>query len=122
MVQEDIYQRLTKVETKLEEHSKLLEKQQDRNNSQVELNTLLKIQIETSKEQSKQMEKFGDTLDRVNINLTNLNSKQELLDERVTGIEGNLSKQNLNLIDIIKYIGATGIGIAVAYLYVTLGL
>ncbi|MNG33772.1 hypothetical protein D3C84_1200960 [compost metagenome] len=68
------------------------------------------------------MEQFGVTLTKVNDNLTNLNSKQELLDERVTGMEGNLNKQNLSIIDIVKYIGATGIGLVVAWIYMKLGL
>jgi DNA repair exonuclease SbcCD ATPase subunit len=132
LVQEDIYQRLTKVETKVEEHEKKLEKQQDKNDVQTEWNTLLKMQIETNKNQEKQMEKFGDTLDRVNENLTNLNISQQQMKQdmseigsRVTDIEKNQEEIKIDPLQLFKgilsYI-ATGIGsiaIAVVIWYFT---
>jgi predicted nuclease with TOPRIM domain len=121
-LQENLNERVAKLEIRVEKNSKLLEKQQERNDTQTELNTLLKLQIEANNEQNKQMERFGDTLIKVNQNLDNLNSKQELLDERVTGIESNLNKQNFNIVDVIKYVGATGLGLVVAWIYMKLGL
>jgi DNA repair exonuclease SbcCD ATPase subunit len=130
--QEDVYQRLTKVETKVEEHEKKLEKQQDKNDVQTEWNTLLKMQIETNKNQEKQMEKFGDTLDRVNENLTNLNISQQQMKQdmneigsRVTDIEKNQEDIKIDPLQLFKGIlsyVATGIGsiaIAVVIWYLT---
>jgi predicted nucleic acid-binding Zn-ribbon protein len=119
---QDINQKVARLETKVEEHEKLLQKQQERNDTQTELNTLLKMQIEANKEQNETLQKFSDTLVKINKNLDNLNSKQELLDERVTGIEDSLSKQNFSIVDVIKYIGAAGIGLILAWIYTKLGI
>jgi predicted nuclease with TOPRIM domain len=110
-----VEERLSKLEVKVEEHSKLLDKQQERNDNQTELNTILKMNVE-------QMKKFGDTLDRVDTNLTNLNNNQMQLGERVTEIEGFLSKQKFSMTDVLKYIGAIVGGILLAWIYIKLGL
>jgi predicted nuclease with TOPRIM domain len=137
VVQEELYERMAKAETKLDEHGKLLSAQIEKNEALTRLTTLVELQMQDSKErerrqeirdekQNKQMEKFSDTLVKVNQNLDNLNSKQELLDERVTGIEGTLSHQKIDVVGLVKSIltyalTAAG-GIVVAYLYMKLGL
>jgi hypothetical protein len=60
--QEELYSKVAKLEMKVEEHSKLLDKQQEKNEVQTELNTLLRMQIDTSKEQNKTLQKFESTL------------------------------------------------------------
>jgi hypothetical protein len=95
-------QRLAVLEQRVEEHGIKLAKQEDKNESQIELNTLLKLQIETSKEHSKQMEKFGDTLDRVNDNLTGLNTGMQDLNSRVTEIENNQDEKKIDLGQLAK--------------------
>jgi ABC-type transporter Mla subunit MlaD len=78
---------ITKIEMKIDEHDKLLQKQQDKNEAQTELNTILKMNVE-------QMKKITETLDRVDTNLTNLNNKQENFNERLTDVESNIKEQN----------------------------
>jgi hypothetical protein len=78
------------------------------------------------------MEKFGDTLDRVNENLTNLNISQQQMKQdmseigsRVTDIEKNQEDIKIDPLQLFKGIlsyVATGIGsiaIAVAIWYLT---
>jgi ABC-type transporter Mla subunit MlaD len=114
------------IETKLEEHSRLLEKQQERNETQTELNTILKTNAE-------QMRRFGETLDRINDNLSNLNNNQQKLNEnqlelgeRVDQIETTLQEQKIDPIKLFKSILSyivTGIGsIAIAYILWKLGI
>lgn len=130
---QDLYQKVAKLETKVEEHDRKLDAQIEKNESLTRLTTLMERQIEDSKErerrqeirddkQNKQMEQFGITLINVNQNLTNLNSKQELLDDRVTGIEGTLSKQQFSIVDVLKYIGAAIGGLVVGYIGLKIGL
>lgn len=113
-MQEDIYQRLTKVETKIEEHSLLLLKQQEKNELQTELNTILKLNAE-------QMKKFGETLERVDTSLNNLHSQQQQLGTRMTEIEGFLSNQKFSVTDVLKYIGAIVGGLVVGYIATLIG-
>jgi chromosome segregation ATPase len=122
LANEELSGRVSVLENKVEEHSKLLDKQQERNEGQTEMNTLTKIYIEESKETRRQMQKFSETLDKINKNLDNLNSKQELLDERVTGIESTISKQTFSIIDVLKYIGAIVAGLIVGYIATRLGI
>ncbi|MED3562234.1 hypothetical protein [Bacillus xiapuensis] len=133
MMNEDVYERLTKVETKVEEHDKKLNAQESKNETLTKLTILMERQMDDTKErerkqeirdekQNKQMESFGQTLIKVNENLTNLNSKQTMLDDRVTGIEGTLSKQSFSMIDVLKYLGATIAGLAVGYIAMKLGI
>ena len=126
LMPEDLNEKVARLEVTVQEHSKQLEKQQDKNDLQVEMNTLLKMQIESNKKQNEQMDKFGETLVKVNENLTSLNSKQSLLDERVTGIEDTLQESNINTVSIfkgiLKYV-VTGVGsIILAYLLYKFGL
>lgn len=123
---EELNEKVARLEVTVMEHSKQLEKQQEKNDLQVEMNTLLRMQIEANEKQNLQMEKFGNTLDRVDKNLTNLNANQSLLDERVSGIENTLQESNINPMGVvkgsIKYV-ATGIGgIIIAYLLYKFGL
>ncbi|MDF2789820.1 MAG: hypothetical protein K0S80_2918 [Neobacillus sp.] len=119
------------IENTVADHSRQLIRQSEKNETLTKLATLMERQIEETKErdrrqeirdekQNSQMESFGDTLKLINSNLTNLNSKQELLDNRVTGIETTLDLQKIDPIRLFKAIlsyFATGIGsIAIAYL------
>lgn len=128
-----IVERIATIETKLKEHDKLLEKQQEKNESQVELNTLLKMQIELNKEQQTQMNKFGETIDKVNTNLTNLNTTQSQLQSELTQINtrvGAIEESNENnKIDPSKFwkwalpsLGGIIITVVTAYLLIKFGL
>jgi uncharacterized membrane protein len=123
---EDFNRRIAVIETKLDEHSRLLEKQQERNETQTELNTILKANVE-------QMKRFGETLDRVNDNLTNLNSNQQKLNdnqlelgERVDQIEDTLHEQKIDPIKLFKsilsYVVTACGSILVAWLIYKLGI
>jgi predicted nuclease with TOPRIM domain len=133
---QDVIQKVAILETKVEEHSRKLDAQIEKNESLTRLTTLVELQMQESKDrerrqeirddkQNKQMEKFSETLTKVNDNLTNLNNQQHSLTERVSDIEGTLSGQKIDPIKLFKgilsYI-ATGVGsiaIAVIIWYLT---
>jgi chromosome segregation ATPase len=128
-----VNERLTKLETKVEEHSKLLDKQQDRNEILIEMKTLLKMQTDVNSEQNKQMKEFNDTLQNVNENLTNLNISQQQMKidmneigNRVEEIEKKADEHKIDPMKVIKqflsYL-ATAVGsIAIAYIIWKLGI
>lgn len=119
-------ERIVQLEVKVNRHDKMLEEQSEKNETQIETNTLVRMYVETTKQLTEQMDKFSDTLIKVNENLTNLNSKQELLDERVTGIEFNLNENKIDpmkiFVRILAYGGTLIGGIIAAWLYMQLGL
>lgn len=120
MSQEDLYERLTKVETVQKEHERKLNSQLEKNETLIEMKTLMAIQIEDGKKRDTQMEKFEGTLLKVNENLTNLNNSQQQLGNRVSDIESTLNEQKVDPVKLFKSIlsyFATSMGsIAVAYL------
>jgi chromosome segregation ATPase len=136
LVQDDLNGRVRVLETKVEDHDKKLNAQSEKNETLTRLATLMELQMEEAKEkerrqeirddkQNKSMERFGETLLKVNENLTSLNNKQESLGTRVAEIEGTLSEQKIDTFKLVKgilsYI-ATGLGsiaIAVAIWYLT---
>lgn len=137
MVQEDIYQKVAKLETKVEDHDRKLNSQAEKNETLTRLATLMELQMEEAKEkerrqeirdekQNKSMEKFGETLVKVNENLTSLNNKQESLGDRVAEIEGTLSNQKIDVIGLVKsiltYVLTAAGGIVLAWIYIKLGL
>lgn len=115
-----LQERVAQIEVKILEHEKKLNAQTEKNEFQIEMNTLLKMQIEANKEQNKQMEKFAATLDKVDDNLTNLNNNQRALQnemveigERVEIIEQKSEQSKIDPITLFKGILsylATGIG------------
>lgn len=133
MGNEDLNERMTRVETIQEEHKKLLNSQIEKNESLIEIKTLLARQIEDSRKRDDQMDKFELTLTKVNDNLTNLNHSQQQMKSdmgqistRVSDIERNQVEQKIDPIKLLKgilsYI-ATGIGsIAIAYILWKFGI
>lgn len=128
-----IVERIATIETKLKEHDKQLEKQQEKNETQVELNTLLKMQIDLNKEQQIQMNKFGDTIEKVNTNLTSLNETQKqfqselsVINTRVGAIEESSEENKIDPMKLfLKILGWSALvvgGIISAYIYKGLGL
>lgn len=126
MANEELSGRVSKLEVKVEDHAKQLERQREKNDVQTELNTVLKLNVE-------QMKRFGETLDRVNENLTNLNNNQQKMNdnqlelgERVDQIETTLLEQKIDPVKLVKAIFsylATGIGsILIAWLLWKLGI
>jgi TolA-binding protein len=124
-MEEELYQKVAVLENTVDKHSKLLDKQQERNDVQTELNTLTKVFIEESKETRKQLQKFSETIDRVNENLTHLNishqqMKQDMneIGSRVSDIEKGQEESKIDpnalFKSILSYV-MTGIGsIAIA--------
>jgi 3D (Asp-Asp-Asp) domain-containing protein len=100
MVQEELYQRLSKVESKVEQHEKMLDEQVKKNEDVIEIKTLMKMQIEINQRTNEQMEKFSQVLSSINENITRLNINQSQLSERVTDIEKSISN---NKIDILQW-------------------
>lgn len=132
MIEEELYQRVVRLETIQEEHAKLLNSQIEKNETLVEMKTLIKRQIEDSEKRDKQLEKFSDTLSKVNDNLTNLNISQQQMKEdmgeigsRVSDIEKFQEEGKIDTAKLVKgvlsYIatGIGSIGIAVAIWYLT---
>lgn len=130
---EELNEKVAKLEVTVKEHSKQLEKQQDKNDIQVETNTLVKMYIESVNALKDQMEKFADTLIKVNKNLDNLNSNQEQLNtnqqtltSRVDGIEETLEESKIDPMKLFKsilaYIATAIGGIILAYILFKLKL
>jgi hypothetical protein len=130
---EDLSQRVTKVETKVEEHQRLLNAQAEKNDTLTRLSILMERQQEESKEFKVSLQKFNETLEKVNDNLTNLNlTQQQMKDDmneigsRVTDIEKHQESQNINTNSLFKGIlKEIGIGIGaiiVAYLLFKFGI
>lgn len=123
---DELKERVAILEKTVQEHSKLHEKQNDKNDILIEMKTLLRMQTEINTEQKDQMKAFGITLNKVNDNLTHLNSKQALLDERVNGIEETLQSQKIDPIKLFKSVLSyivTGISsIVISYLIYKLGI
>jgi hypothetical protein len=141
--QEKIYERLKKVETIQEEHTKLLDAQISKNEALTRLTVLMERQMEDNKErekrqdlrdkkQNQQMDKFSETLVNVNNNLTNLNTNQQQMKQdmneigtRVSDIERLQEEQKIDPVKLFKAIlsyiatGLGSIGIAVAIWYLT---
>lgn len=119
MVQEETFQRLAKLEVKVEEHERKLLAQEEKNESQLELNTILKLQLEENKENRKQITKISETLEKIN-------NSQEKLSSRVEDIESTLQDQKRTRTDIVKgiskYILTAIGGMIVAYFSIKLGL
>lgn len=126
LMPEEINEKVAKLEVTVNEHSKQLEKQQEKNDTQVETNTLVKMYIESVNALKEQMEKFADTIVKVNKNLDNLNNNQSVLDERVSGIESTLKESSIDTMSVfkgvLKYV-ATAVGsIILAYILFKFGL
>lgn len=95
-------QRLTKLETKVNEHSRQLEKQEDKNDTLTRLVTLVEMQTEVNRDQTEQMKKFDITLNKVNTNLNGLNRNLETIDKRVEQLEANDNERKLDLGKLLK--------------------
>lgn len=111
MGNEDLNERMTRVETIQEEHKKLLNSQIEKNESLIEIKTLLARQIEDSRKRDDQMDKFELTLIRVNDNLTSLNHNQQQIKNdmgeistRVSDIERNQEEQKIDTSKLMKTI------------------
>lgn len=128
-------QRLTKLETVVKENEKDVAKIKDEVNAfykmavnQDALTTTLKTLVSDNKEQ---LSKFGNTLDRVNSNLTNLNNKSDNMQKDLNKFESELENvkdshqklvdngkfdiKNFMFQEAPKYIGLAVIGFLLAY-------
>ena len=142
--QDGIRERVAKIEAIVNDHERRLIDQNVKNETLVKLATLMEVQVNESKEkerrqeirdekQSVQMEKFGDTLQLVNRNLSDLNKTQQQIKDdmdgvsgRVTDIESTISAQKIDPISVLKkifaYVATAVGGIIIAWIYITLGL
>jgi chromosome segregation ATPase len=133
MDEKDISERLVKAETKIEEHTKVIEKLQDQNSFLVEMKTILKMQTEVNVEQKEQMKEFSKTLNNVNENLTNLNINQQQMKQevneignRVEDIEKRADEHKIDpmkvFMKILGFVGTLVGGAIAAFLYMKLGI
>lgn len=130
MGNEVLQERLGKIETTLKGHERRLQIQESKNDSLTQLKTLVEIQTETNKEQNKQMEKFSETLSRINENLTHLNTNQQQsrtdmgkLTERVTEIENTLNESKIDPLKIATNVLFTVItGVIIFWFYKEFGI
>ncbi|MGG0667625.1 hypothetical protein ABE073_03760 [Lederbergia citrisecunda] len=86
MANDDIRERLAVLEQKednnngrIKNHAIRIEKLEGNSDVLVRLATLMEVQTEMDAKQNKQLEKFGETLDNVNSNLSMLNLSHEQL-------------------------------------------
>lgn len=130
---EDLSQRVTKVETKVEEHQRLLNAQAEKNDTLTRLTILMERQQEESKEFKESLNKFNVTIDKVNENLTNLNHNQQQMKDdmneignRVEEIEKKADEHKIDPMKIflktLGFIGTLVGGAIAAYIYMKLGL
>lgn len=130
---ENINERVAKLEEKVESHERSIIAQADKNESLAKLTTLMELQSKANEKQNAQLEKFGETLIQVNLNLTNINNSQQQLQKEVIQIGNRVEvieqKSDENKLDPSKVIwkivgwvvGAIG-AIILAYVLFKLGL
>lgn len=134
---ETLNERISRVEERSDQFERRIQLQEQKNESLIRLVAQFESQERSNLEREKRyearelkqqerMDRFADTLDHINQNLTNLNSSQEQLGERVTDIEGTLQSQNINAVQVfMKILGYAGTlvgGIILAYILFKLGL
>lgn len=130
---EDITEKVARLETKVEEHSKSIEKMNENNDVLVEMKTILRMQTEINSETKEQIKEFGVTLNKVNENLTNLNINQQQMKtdmseigSRVTDIEKNQEKHKIDVFGLVKnilgYVVTAAVGGVVLWVYMKLGI
>lgn len=130
---EDIIERVAKLETKVEEHDRSIEKMNENNDVLVEMKTILRMQTEINSETKEQIKEFGVTLNKVNENLTNLNINQQQMKtdmseigSRVTDIEKNQEKHKIDVFGLVKnilgYVVTAIVGGVVLWIYMKLGI
>lgn len=130
---EDITEKVARLETKVEEHSKSIEKMNENNDVLVEMKTILRMQTEINSETKEQIKEFGVTLNKVNENLTNLNINQQQMKtdmseigSRVTDIEKNQEKHKIDVFGLVKnilgYVVTAIVGGVVLWIYMKLGI
>lgn len=94
----NLHEKVSRNEVKIDDHERRLQIVENNSASLIELKTIIKMQVEDNKEREKrqiqrdekqdaQMEKFSNTLDKVNENLTGLNSGLQDVTARVGKIE-----------------------------------
>ncbi|MEK4824650.1 hypothetical protein NSS71_08825 [Niallia sp. FSL W8-0951] len=114
------------LESSVKEHDTLIKKQIEKNESQIELNTIFKMQVDSNV-------KITETLNNINSNLTSLNhAQQELrtdlgeINTRVGAIEQAADETTIKPSKILKWaftgIGAIIITLITYYLSVKFGL
>lgn len=124
---EKLGERVAVVEQISKSHNARLTKLEESNEALIKLSTLMEIQIdmdkqqndkmaEMSRQQNEQMEKFGEVLDSVNINLTHLNQTSEQLKSSVGDLSGRISSieatQDSHKIDVPQLMKRIFIGVA----------
>lgn len=130
---EDITEKVARLETKVEEHSKSIEKMNENNDVLVEMKTILRMQTEINSETKEQIKEFGVTLNKVNENLTNLNINQQQMKtdmseigSRVTDIEKNQEKHKIDVFGLMRsilgYVVTAAVGGVVLWIYMKLGI
>lgn len=83
---EDLNERVAKLEIRVDTHERSILAQTDKNESLAKLATLMELQILANDKQNIQLEKFGETLNRVDDNLSSMNVTQQQLQREVVQI------------------------------------
>lgn len=120
---EELNVRVSRLEAKVDEHSKSIERQVEKNDTLTRLVTLVELQTDINKKQTEQMDKFDRTLNKVNTNLDGLNRNLETLDHRVEKLESDDSDRKIDLGKLFKHILWTAIPtLIVTYLLIKFGM
>ena len=144
----ELPERVAKLEAKVDNHDRLLQTQQERNDLLTKISLIIENQREDAIErekrqdlrdekQNQRMEHFSFTMEKVNENLSNLNSTQQQIREdlsevvvRVEKVEkfqhDDKEKNTIDLNGVLKkfIIWAIGIGLTALafYFYILLGV
>lgn len=92
-----IYERIGSNEQAIEDLERRMDKAELKSESQTKTNILLEMQTQVNKDQNEQMRQIGETLQKVNDNLTGLNTGMHDLNKRVTLIENNQDSKKIDL-------------------------
>lgn len=126
-VQEELNERVAKLEGRVDNHERSIQSQIDKNESLIKLTAIMELQTKSNEKQNVQLEKFGETLNRVDINLTNLNNSQQQLQKEVVAIGSRVEvieqKADENKLDpfklflkVLGWVGGIFSALFIAYL------
>lgn len=100
----ELGERVAKLEQASKGNSSRIKRLETESEALIRLTTLVELQTEVNRENSSQMRQFGVILDKVNSNLSNLNSASEQMknevvhvSERVEKIEQNNESQKVDI-------------------------
>lgn len=122
---DEIKQRVSALEERSESHSNRIDRIEVRTDELNKISVLLDVQTEFVKSNQQQLARLGETLQKIDLNLTALTNTVTNLNNRVETLETSVKKMddyaNINWQEIVKKVIGTGIvallGMAAMYLY-----